>query len=404
MFRLLKRAIAGLTPSVNQGRIVYDTSDARLKFLEENGLAWPLSADGMRDQNILINGGFDYAQRQAPATLTTVSQTASRGYTADRWGVTNENASAQYRRVDTAGTPQTGLLARFYGEFSKITSTGKIQASQAIESGNCQHLRGRKVRLQMKLKASSAKTMRIALLQLANAGTLDTVPGYTNGAPAGNFISAHGANSTDPTFGTNLAKIAPDTVYNATSANSGATCSVTTVWQLFGATFTLPTDFKNLVVVVFTDSQFAVADNFSMSEVGLYDGTEVRDWAERMQVSQLLNCQRYFSKSFSVDVAPAQNVGLVGAQRGYVSVAAAVAGQPIGVDFPAGMRGGTATFVFYNPSAGNAFVRNTTAGSDATATASANAGDSGFDITFTGIAAWTVAQACAIHWTCDNEI
>ncbi len=52
----------------------------------------------------------------------------------------------------------------------------------------------------------------------------------------------------------------------------------------------------------------------------------------------------------------------------------------------------------------NAFARNTTAGTDATATAGASLGTDGGDITFTGLAAWTVAQAVSIHYTANAEL
>lgn len=399
--RFNKQSADPSAPAANKAE-VYFRDDGKVKAIFEDGRVMSLSYDGMRDQNLVINGGFDYAQRQAPGTLTTYSQTAARGYGADRWGVTNENASIQFRRVDTSGSPQTGLLARFYGEYSKLTATGKIVVSQPIEAGNCLHIRGRKARVQMKLKASSSKTMRIALLQLAAAGTIDTIPGYTNGAPAGTFVSAFGANSTDPTFGTNLAKITPDTADNATISNSGLTCAVTTTWQRFGGSFTLPSDFKNLIVVVFTDSQFVVADNFAISEVGAYDGVEIRDWAERMQAGQLANCQRYYPKSFNTDTAPAQNAGLAGSKRGH-TVAGAVA-TTFGINFHVPVRPGTGTFTFFNPSAANAFTRNTRLATDSTATAAADAGEMGFTVNHTGLAAWAAGDPVAVHYTADYEI
>lgn len=405
MIRLIKRATPSAPPA-NRGRIYYDTTAGKPMFIDENGLTWSLSSDGARDQNLMVNGSFEYAQRQVPGTLTTYSNTVSRVYGPDRFAITNENTSVQYRRVDTISSPQTGMTARFYGEFSKITSTGKLTLSQVAEAGNCMHLRGRKVRFQARLRGSSAKTIRMGLL--TNTGPIDNPGGYLNGAPSGNFITAHGANGTDPTFGASLNRIAPDTADNATIAASGLSCSVTTAFQRFSGSFTLPaTSFFNVIPIIFTDSQFSVADRLEVTEFGLYDGTEIRDWAEKLRTQELANCQRMYCKSFPLETAPAQNAGLTGAARGYVSVAGATAGQPMGARFPAGsIRGiiGSPLFTFFNPSAANAFARNTTAGTDATATAAANASDSGFDITFTGIAAWTVAQAMAVHWTCDNEI
>jgi hypothetical protein len=398
--RFNKQSADPSAPAANKAE-VYFRDDGKVKVIFEDGRVMSLSYDGMRDQNLLINGGFDYAQRQAPGTLTTYSQTAARVYGADQWSITNENASIQYRRVDTSGSPQTNLLARFYGEYSKLTATGKFEVSQPIEAGNCLHIRGRKVRLQMKLKASSAKTLRIALLQLTSAGTIDTIPGIAAGVPSGTFISAHGANGTDPTFGTNLSKIAPDTVDNATSANSGLTCSVTTSWQRFGGSFTLPSDFKNLVVVVFTDSQFAVADNFQISEAGLYDGVEIREWAERMQAGQLANCQRTCAKSFNVDTAPAQNIGVnTGEQKTKKVVAGATAGRFETIDLPVQMRAAPA-ITFYNPAAANAQARDETNNVDTTATTAVGITERQFAVTFTGNAATVAEGLIGVHWLAE---
>lgn len=403
-FTNLKRSVAPSAPSAGRKRVWYNSGTQRYEMVDgDSGVSGLSLGPGWRDNNLIINGEFDYAQRQAPGTLTTYSQTASRGYSADRWAITNENTSVQYQQTDTSGTPQAGLLSRYFGTFSKITTTGKIEVSQAVEAGNCLHLRGRTVRVQFKLKASSAKVIRAVLLQLTNAGTVDTVPGYAAGAPSGNFITAHGANTVDPTFGTNLSKIAPVLLDNTTSRNTGLDCAATTSWQRFGATFALPTDFKNLVLVIFTDSQFAAADSFSISEVGIYDGEEVRDWAPRTNASDLLNCLRYYCKSFPLATAPAQNAGLAGSVRGWVSVAGAVSTVNAAVRFPVCMRIAPA-LTFFNPSAANAFMRNTTAATDATATSGTNSSECAVEITSTGAAGWTVAQSTATHFAADAEL
>lgn len=399
---LLNNGAAPSTPASGKVSLFSDTT-GQVFALDDTGRLTALGDSGLRGSNLIINGEFDFAQRQVPGTLTTYSQTAARGYTADRWGITNENASIQYQQADSIGAIEAGLLSRYYGKFSKITSTGKLVVSQVVEAGNCAHLRGRTVRVQMKLKASSAKTIRIVLMQLTAAGTVDVVPGYAAGAPSGTFISAFGANSTDPTFGTNLSKIAPVLTDNASSANTGLSCSVTTAWQRFGGTFLLPTDFKNLVLVVFTDSQFAAADILSMTEVGLYDGVEVREWAPGQQTGQLLNCQRYYAKSFALATLPAQNAGLTGSIRGNAAQAGAVAFVHMSIPFPVEMR--VAPLVtYFNPAAANAFLRYIITPSDATATSATQVTESQTEVTATGLAAWVAGGGVAIHYTADGEL
>jgi hypothetical protein len=141
-----------------------------------------------------------------------------------------------------------------------------------------------------------------------------------------------------------------------------------------------------------------------MSEVTLTDGQAIQDWAPQAYQQELARVQRFYAKSFNIDTLPAQNVGIAGSVRGHVNIAGAVAAQVMGARFPVPMRIAPTTITFYNPSAANAFVRNTAAGTDATATASANAAEQAMDITFTGIAAWAVGAATAVHYTADAEI
>ena len=385
-------------------------TDKSAFYLDANGIARQIDSNGVistlasRSQyNWLRNGGLWFAQRQAPGTLTTYSSTAGRAFTADGWAVSNENASAQYIRTDTLTTPQTGLQAQFYGQFTKITNVGKLAVSQVIEGKNTGSLRGRTVRFQITAQAVSttlSSIWRMALVQLTTSGTVDTLPATV--------ISAWNAGATDPTLGTNLAYIAPKAGVNpengAVNGNAVDITVLPSVWTTFGGVFDVPLNCKNVMVMLFSNSQIAVADGIRISECSLTDGYETQDWSPEAYSSELVRCQRFLCKSFNIDTAPAQNAGLVGVVRGHVSVAGATANQPIGIRFPGPMRVAP-TCTFYNPSAANAFVRNTTAGSDATATAiGGTAGESGLDIFFTGIAAWTVAQAVAVHFLADAEV
>jgi hypothetical protein len=188
--------------------------------------------------NYVRNAGFWFAQRQAPGTATTYSNTSGRAISADGWGITNENASAQYARTDTQNAPQTGLQGRFYGSFTKISSTGKLVASQVIEGTDTNALRGRTVRVQCRMKGivAAMQTVRLGLVQLNSFGTIDALPAT--------FISAFGANGTDPTLGTNLAYILPkdSNADNATISGNAASCAVTTAWQRYGALFDVPSN------------------------------------------------------------------------------------------------------------------------------------------------------------------
>jgi hypothetical protein len=112
---------------------------------------------------------------------------------------------------------------------------------------------------------------------------------------------------------------------------------------------------------------------------------------------------RYYRKTFPYDTAPAQAGGLAGAHTYPLSIAAAVASIGAPATMAIQMRK-TPVVTFYNPAAANAFVRNVTGATDATATATVNAGDMGFGITETGIIGWVVGDQLAVHYQADARI
>ena len=71
------------TPAAGKGEIYEDSADKRLKFIDETGTIHVLSNSGP-DNNLIINGGFDIAQRQVPTSLTSYAAQADRVYGFDR--------------------------------------------------------------------------------------------------------------------------------------------------------------------------------------------------------------------------------------------------------------------------------------------------------------------------------
>jgi len=221
--------------------------------------------------NYLINGGFDNAQTlgSTPTTLTTLT---NKEFGADMWQHYAENASWQYAQASASGV--SGLTSKNYGQWKKITNAGKGVFSQIIESQNSIPLRGKTLTFQIKMSASSSKTIRIGFLELNSSGTEDT--------PAA-LLSAYGANTVDPTWGTNLAVI-----------GTPVSCSVTTSMQSFSVTATVPSNSKNVVVVVWTDSQFSINDILYMGEAGVFISSVVQPWNPILASEDLYNCYRYF--------------------------------------------------------------------------------------------------------------
>lgn len=358
-----------------------------------------LAKVGVTKPNYVRNSGMWFAQRQAPGTATTYSNTSGRAVSADGFAITNENASAQYQRTDTSAAPETGLLSRYYGNFTKITSTGKLVISQLLEGTDVENLRGRTVRLQvwMKQVVGAAPVVRLGIAQLAAAGTIDTLPAT--------FVSAFNANGTDPTLGTNVAYIAPDagSADNGTISGNALSCTLSGSWQRFGATFTLPSDFKNLVVMLWGNAQFAATNGFAFAQLSLTDGTQIVDWTPDDIVTEVNRCQRYYWKTFAIDTAPASAVGAgTGEYRWCKIVAGATAGRSPSVPFAVRMRA-TPTCTSFNPAAAGAQVRDITAGASCTATnPNINTADSSTGLVTTGAAGTAAENILAVHLTAED--
>lgn len=392
----LNSGAAPSTPAAGKVELYFGT-DKRLRAVFDDGRVELIS--GEVTENLLINSSFRYAQRQAPGTLTTYSNTTGRSFGADRWGMTNENASIQFQRVDTSGGAETGLLSQFYGKFKKITNAGKIIVSHVVESQEAISLRGRAVRVQLKAKYSvaSSMTIRIGLLALTSGAD----------SPPATFVSAFGAASTDPTWGTNLTALTPTTPDGGTVVGNGVTCVLTNAWGRYGGVFTVPTNALNVIIVVFSNAQLAANDEMNLAEVVLLPDQGITDWQPVNDGLELLRCQRYYSKSFPVDSAPIQNAsgsGINGCEERWIAVAAgAVTLRSHFLKYPVRQRSnGNPTL--YNPAAANALVRDMTLGGDTSATAIIANDNNGFSVSTTGNASTAIGNQLGVNWSKDSEI
>lgn len=392
---VLSQIAAPSTPSAAKG-IVYLGTDGRLLVKLGDGSVIE-AAGGAFAHNVLINGTFLYAQRQIPGTLTTFANTTGRAYGLDRWGLTSENASGQTRRVDTIAAPETGMPSRFYAEIKKITSAGKQCYSQVVEGSDVAPLRGRRVRLQCRAKNSvGAHTLRFGLLQLTSSGTVDTIPAT--------FISAFNSASTDPTWGTNLAAVTPDLAgANASISGVALSCTLSSSWQQFSGVFTVPATAQNLVVVVFTNGQMAANDIIHLGDVGLFDGEDLRPAIFVDPTVELQRCQRFFSKTFDLEIPPVQNAGISGCARFSTAVGALATARSPTFNHPVRMRA-TPTLASYNPLQANAQARDPQASGDCSAATPAGTNDRCWSYSTTTHASTVAGNWILLHVSCDAEL
>ncbi len=280
--------LANIPSSGVAGRLYFATDANALYYDTGTGLQLLFAAPSSQP-NTLINGGFNYAQRQAPATLTTV---ASDAYSADRYRVPSQTASVQYQRTDNAGVIPAGLHSEFYGTFKQITGAGKFMVCQPMEGRRCLPLiQYGTVTFQCMMKASSSKTIRLGMVYLNSSGTLDTIP-------AAIVPTTWGANSTDPTLGTNLAYQAPSAtqppgVSGGTISGNAVSCTVGTTWGQYAGIFSVPTSAQNLIPIIWTDSQFSVNDTLSTTEWMLTPGQVLQPWLGIDPALDLVEAERF---------------------------------------------------------------------------------------------------------------
>lgn len=394
------------TPAANKIELYMDTLDNTISSKDYNGLAKKLGGNEERQKNILINGGFSIQQRVAVGStaIAGISTTTRAGVVSDRWAVTTDVASnLNWQQVDGIGATESLLNSRFYGSIISATAGKKVMLSQFIIASEMAHVRGRKVRFTCKVKqkvGSAGQTYKMGIIQLGSAGTVDAPPAFLSGAWSA-------VSGTDPAWSANTTAITPESWGGINGSVSGSFFNITTTagWVESSAVWTIPSDAKGLYVVIFANADGGTTDNISFAEVRLHQGIVLEEFVEEPFIIQLIKCQAYYSKSFPYGTVPVQSGGLANSIRGACGQTGAVSGEHgIFIHYPVQMRTTSPTVTLYNPSAGNAFLRNVTGATDATATSSTSASDKGTCITATGTAAWVKGDGIAIHYQATAEI
>jgi hypothetical protein len=406
----LTRVATPAVPAANKVSIFIDTADRKLKAIDDNGVISTMVNDGLQDRSLITNGGMSVQQRVATAStaITGISTTTRAGQVADRWAITTSVASnLNWAQIDTQASPETGLLARYYGSIISSTAGKKVMISQWIINAEMAHVRGQKVRVSVKhnQKVGSAQTYKLGLLQLTSAGTVDVSPAFLSGAWST-------TNSVDPTWGTNIAAITPDASPTGENGTiTGSYLNVTTAagnWVRSSAVFTVPTTAKNLIVVFFSDITGGTADNISISEIQLTQGPDIVDYKEPPSAETLMRCQRFFCKSFPINVVPAASVAVATGGNGETSIigkaVATALASAIQIRFPVRMFK-TPTLTLFTPTAAGAvpFRLNGTTPAAQTAAATTGLLDMGAVVTSTGDAAGAIGDLVGVHYTAEAE-
>lgn len=244
-----------------------------------------VSAKGF-NENILINGGMDFAQRVTPATGLGNNTTSA--YIFDRWknkGETNAKTTIS-RTAATAGI--TASYAQLWTE--DAASAQRNSMWQVLEYAGTKPLQSRVITFQVFMKASTATTMRMGVYEWTSTADSPTDP-----------FGALSGSGTDPSANANWAPLTATNLSNTTIVSTNASCSVTTSWQNFAITVTVGSGSNNLAFVLFSNAPLATSQTVSFAQAGAYDGAGVRDWLPRPIQQELELCQRYYEKSTDID-------------------------------------------------------------------------------------------------------
>lgn len=277
-------------------------------------------------ENLIINGGMDFFQRQA---FTTPTSRADDTYCADRFYVLTQSNAVTTERI-------SGNVAAYACRTIQANATPqRYGIAQIVEGSNSTPYRGRTIRLQGAIKVSNSQAVRYAILEWT--GTLDSVTSdvvnsWTNSTfTAGNFFLAS----------------------NLTVAAVGTVTPTGSTWTNIGLNAAISTSCNNLIVVFWIEGTAAQNFEFDVSEVGLYPGTSNRKWSPRPAGIERELCNRYFEMTYPHGTPPG-TISTSGIEDFYTRKAIAAStsgGIAQGFMFQTPKRT-TPTVVLYNPTTG----------------------------------------------------
>jgi hypothetical protein len=235
-------------------------------------------------KNRIINGSFIFWQRGTTGS-------ASGGYcSADRWSpyatVTNvANYSATLARVQDNPTSASGYSASI-AQVNTLTTTNLITLGQRIESLNLQDL-----------SVGQSMTFSFWIKRAQSAAANATLKVYVRHPSS---QDSYDYNFNHPGYDTEVAQ--PFTItFNDISTN----------WQKFSCTFKtnsgMVTKGCNVFFSLQSDSGLNINNTneiFRIANVQLETGNQATAFDWRPYITELQLCQRYYEKSYNVDVAP----------------------------------------------------------------------------------------------------
>ena len=338
--------------------------------------------------NLLINGGFNFWQRG-----TTFTSVADSAYTADRWkykksGTMVHTISRSTDVPASAVTPYS-LLATVTTAQASLGTTGLCYLQQLVEGNFSYKIYGKKICLSFWVKASKTGTYSVRIANSAKDRVL--VKSFTvNSASTWEqktirlSHSITGTWNKDTSIGLELSFIL--------GAGSNYNTATDGTW-VASDLYAVPTQVNGLDTI---------GNTFQLAEVVLVEDnngqTRVPNFvmAGRNYLDELLLAQRYFEKSYELDVAP----GTAGAS-GRIGINAGDATNALPPVRFSTIKRSTPVVVLYNQGTGTSGqIRRFTGSSTLAGVASAPSNSTTGDITATVVA----GALYDLHFTSDAEL
>ena len=308
----------------------------------------------LANRNYIINGDFDVWQR---GTSFTISSAGPGEYTADRWKLEGNNFSGSLTRQSFA-TNQTDVpnCPAYYARWINSTTMGageKVQFLQPIE-----------------LKPNGFK---LANQEVTFSCWLKSVSGTI---PDGN-----------------ITLIKESAVYPSVGA-------IGTTWTKFTHTWTVWNSNQGYMWIGFEcPATYSLTNGLDIAHCQLEIGDTATPFERKTYGQELADCQRYYSKSYNPDVAPATS-GAVGACS---SLAIYSSGsQSLGARWVTSMRTAPTVVIYPTGSTNTGYVTQTSNNAEVAATAG-DIGMGGFQY-ISGSLPTSNATGVRFHWSADAEL
>ena len=227
-------------------------------------------------RNRIVNGDFSIWQRGAGGSASFAVPASTTQYTADRWQVLTNASQACTVTQGYANT--TGGIATVQRN-SGQTGTGVIRFCTSLTTDMCNSMSGKTCTLSFNASCGA---------NFSSASSLITATIYT---------------------GTGTNKSGINGAFTGNVAHS-QTFTLTTSTQYFFFSATIAAGVTQFAVEFsFTPVGTAgVADDFVLSQVQLENSPNPTPFDQKTFSQELLNCQRFYTKTFDYSVAPAQNL------------------------------------------------------------------------------------------------